>query len=59
MSGPYDREYLTEILEAELAAVVAHHAEMANLEWECAKLLERRRAAREWDEGDDESDLDH
>jgi len=58
MRKPYDQAYLTEILEAELAAVIAHHTEMANLEWECAKLIERRRAARAWDEGDDESDLD-
>lgn len=43
MREPYDPRYLTEIIEAELAAIVAHHTEMARLERECAKLIERRR----------------
>jgi hypothetical protein len=41
MIKPYGPAYLSEILEAELAAVVAHHTEMANLERECARLAKR------------------
>lgn len=44
MTKPFGPAYLSEILEAELAAVVAHHTEMANLEWECARLAKRGRA---------------
>ncbi len=44
MTKPYEPAYLSEILEAELAAVVAHHSEMANLERECARLAKHGRA---------------
>lgn len=58
MTKPYGPAYLSEILEAELAAVVAHHTEMAKLERECAKLAKRGRAhlaAHDEDaEGDDQ-----
>jgi hypothetical protein len=58
MRKPYDRQYLTEVLEAQLAAIVAHHTEMANLEWECARLLERRRLHGRSDQSDDDDDDD-
>ena len=44
MTNPYRPASLSEILEAELAAVVAHHTEMANFERECARLAKRGRA---------------
>ena len=56
MTKPYGPAYLSEILEAELAAVVAHHTEMANLERECARLAKRGRAHLAPSDEDAESD---
>lgn len=57
MTKPYGPAYLAEILEAELAAVVAHHTEMANLERECARLAKRGRPhLASYDEAEDSDD---
>lgn len=57
MTKPYGPAYLSEILEAELAAVVAHHTEMTNLERECARLAKRGRAhLAPYDEDEDSDD---
>lgn len=56
MTTRYGPAYLSEILEAELAAVVAHHTEMANLERECARLAKRGRARLADYAEDEESD---
>jgi glycerol-3-phosphate responsive antiterminator len=56
MTSSYEPACLSDILEAELSAVVAHHTEMANLERDCAKLKKRGRAAIAHDDADEEPD---
>jgi hypothetical protein len=53
VSRCHDPQYLAQIFEAELAAVLAHHIELARLERECT-LLERRRRAHVVDDEDEE-----
>ena len=50
-------KHFRDIVEAELAAIVEHHSEMARLERECAKLRQRGLRAREISD-DEESDYD-
>lgn len=58
MTEPSDSHYPTAILDAELAAIIAHHAEIARLERECAKLLRRRLLYQQGDEGADQPPSD-